>query len=89
MFDVLASARIVINHYGDVPPFANNIRLYEVTGVGSMLLTDDMVNLRGIFEPGDEVTTYASPTDCARKILYFLEHDYDPRPNRSRRQARL
>jgi hypothetical protein len=76
MYEKLRGAKICLNNHIDVArEYANNMRLYEATGVGSMLLTDDKVNLSCIFEPGDEVATYANPTDCARKIRYYLEHD--------------
>ena len=41
MYDKLFNARITLNHHiGISGDFANNMRLYEATGVGSLLLTD-------------------------------------------------
>ena len=44
---VFASSRIVLNrHIGAARQYANNMRLYEATGVGSLLLTDAKVESR-------------------------------------------
>ena len=58
MFDLLRRSRISLNHHiGISGPYANNMRLYETTGVGALLLTDWKENLAEMFEPGDEVAT--------------------------------
>lgn len=75
MYQILCNSRIVLNHHGDIPPYANNLRLYEATGVGSMLITDWKVNLHEMFEPGKEVVAYRTPEECAELIQYYLEHD--------------
>ena len=41
--------------------YANNMRLYEATGVGALLVTDWKENLGEMFEPGKEVVAYRSP----------------------------
>jgi spore maturation protein CgeB len=65
MYDVFRSSRVTINHHGDVGPFANNLRLFEATGVGTALLTDRKSNLSELFEPDVEVLAYSSATECA------------------------
>lgn len=45
MYGVLSRSRITINHHGIQLPFANNMRLYEATGMGSLLITDWKDNL--------------------------------------------
>jgi hypothetical protein len=75
MLRVLARARIALNRHGDVAEgYANNMRLYEATGVGTLLLTDEGKNLADLFEPGREVVTYADADDLAGKIRHYLEH---------------
>src|SRR6185437_16040570 len=55
MFAVLRRSRITINNHLDLAgPWANNMRLYEATGMGTMLLTDAKQNLAEIFVPGEE-----------------------------------
>lgn len=76
MYRVLAAARISVNRHIDVAgDYANNMRLYESTGVGAMLLTDSKRNLGDLFEVGKEVVSYTDAEDLARKIDYYLEHD--------------
>lgn len=75
MYRVLREARIALNRHGDVAEnFANNMRLYEATGVGTMLLTDAKSNLSELFEPGREVETYADEDELVEKIGHYLEH---------------
>ena len=57
---VLRDSRITLNHHGNVPAFANNLRLYEATGVGTLLITDWKPDLHEVFEPGKEVVAYRS-----------------------------
>ena len=80
MFEKLFNSRIALNHHIDVAKnYANNMRLYEVTGVGSLLLTDAKENLPQLFEPGKEVVTYGSAAECVELIEYFLEHEEERR----------
>ena len=75
MYQVLGQARVSLNHHIDAAgPYANNMRLYEATGVGSLLITDWKVNLDEIFETGKEVVAYHTPEECAELITYYLEH---------------
>ncbi|MHC4251376.1 MAG: CgeB family protein [Planctomycetota bacterium] len=75
MYQILRDSQIVMNHHGNVPPYANNMRLYEATGVGAMLITDWKENLHEMFEPGKEVAAYRSPEECVELIRYYLAHE--------------
>jgi len=75
MFQVFQSSKITLNHHGDIPPYANNMRLFEATGVGTLLITDWKRNLHEMFEPGREVVAYRTPDDCGEMIQYYLEND--------------
>ena len=75
MFSVFARSRIVVNHHGDVPAFANNLRLYEATGMGALLVTDAKPDLGQLFEPGTEVVAYGDPTEAAELVAHYLEHE--------------
>ncbi len=75
MYEILYSSRITLNHHGDIPPFANNLRLFEATGVGTLLITDWKANLHEMFEPGKEVVTYRAPEECVELIQYYLRHE--------------
>jgi len=76
MYRILAHARISLNRHIDVAgDSANNMRLYESTGVGTMLLTDRKRNLGELFEVGSEVIAYDSVEDVVEKIRHYLTHE--------------
>jgi spore maturation protein CgeB len=78
MYRVLRDSRITVNHHIDVAgAYANNLRLYEATGVGTLLVTDAKENLPQLFEPGREVVVYRGPVECAELIEYYLSHEPD------------
>src|SRR3989344_839803 len=73
MYEILAQSKIVINkHISKVAQnYANNLRLYEATGMGAMLITDIKDNLGEIFEIGKEVVVYNSFDELLEKIKYY------------------
>jgi hypothetical protein len=73
MYRVLGKSRIALNRHIDVAEdYANNMRLYEATGVGTLLITDAKRNLHELFEPGEEVVTYANEDELIEKIEHYL-----------------
>lgn len=77
MYDILARSRITLNHHGNIPPYANNLRLFEATGMGALLVTDQKDNLREMFEPGREVAAYRTTEECAQLIHHYLTNETD------------
>ena len=76
MYRILRGSQITLNHHIDMAEsYANNLRLFEATGVGTLLITDWKENLHEMFEPGKEVVAYRSPEECVELIQYYLEHD--------------
>jgi len=76
MFRTLAASKMVINYHSDISQsYANNMRLFEATGTGSLLITDSKDNLHEMFEPGKEVITYRSSDECVELAQYYLEHE--------------
>jgi len=76
MYGILHCSKITLNNHIDVAgSYANNMRLFEATGVGALLVTDWKVNLHEMFEPGKEVVAYRSPEECVELVQYYLEHD--------------
>jgi hypothetical protein len=76
MYRVLAKSRIALNRHIDVAEdYANNMRLYEATGVGTMLITDAKGNLSELFEPGDEVVTYSNESELVEQINHYLDKE--------------
>jgi spore maturation protein CgeB len=76
MYRRLAGARIAVNRHGDVAgDYANNMRLYEATGVGTLLVTDAKRNLGDLFEVGREVVEYESLDELVKLVRYYLDHE--------------
>jgi len=76
MYRTLASSRIVFNTHVDVAGnLSGNMRLFEATGVGACVLTEDSLNIAEFFEPGKEVVTYRSPREAVRVINDLLRNE--------------
>ena len=75
MYRALARSQVTLNRHINVAENnANNMRLYEATGVGSLLITDQKDNLGELFEVGKEVVAYNSPEEAAELIRYYTAH---------------
>lgn len=75
MYKIFSQSKIVINrHISVAGNYANNMRLYEATGMGAMLITDYKKNLNTLFEVGKEVLEYKSSEDLFNKINYYLKY---------------
>ena len=75
MFAVLARSSMTVNHHIDVAKSnANNMRLFEATGCGALLVTDYKDNLADLFEIGSEVVAYRSLEECEDLLAYYLHH---------------
>jgi len=75
MFQVLEKSLITINcHVDAAKNYAANMRLFEATGCGALLITDYKDNLNDLFEIGKEVVAYRSPEECASLIIYYQSH---------------
>ncbi len=75
MLTLLRRSRLTLNHHGDVPPFANNFRLYEATGAGALLITDWKANLHEMFDPEREVVAYRDENECLALIERYLNDE--------------
>lgn len=75
MFRALRSGRIALNAEIDVASGeAGNMRLFEATGMGAMLLTEHQPNIESFFEPGREIETFRTPGEMLEKIRWYLGH---------------
>lgn len=76
MFRALAASKVSLNNHIDLSRCeASNLRLFEATGVGSCLLTEEQANLRDILEPDEEVVTYENVDEAVEKVEYLLSHE--------------
>lgn len=89
MYRTLARSKVTLNRHINVAENnANNMRLFEATGVGTLLITDRKDNLGEIFEIGKEVVAYSSEEEAAELIRYYLNHPEEAATIASAGQAR-
>lgn len=76
MYRIIRQAKICVNrHSAAAEQHANNMRLYETTGLGTCLITDMKENLPELFAVGQEVVTYQSTPNLIDKVQYYLAHN--------------
>lgn len=76
VYNILSESLITLNRHGEVSKqYANNMRLYEATGMGTCLITEWKENLHTLFEPENEVVTYRSANELVEKVNYLLENE--------------
>jgi spore maturation protein CgeB len=72
-YRIMRSSAVTINVHSDVEPIdADNMRLFEATGVGACLVTDRRANLAAIFEPGREVLDFGDSKEAVSLIHALL-----------------
>ncbi len=75
MYRLYQRAKLVINRHGEISQgYSNNLRLYEATGCGALLLTEQSKNIWHLFS-GREVVAYLTPDDAVQKIKHYLAHE--------------
>jgi glycosyltransferase involved in cell wall biosynthesis len=74
MYKTIGQNAIQLNSHGDGSLQAGNMRLYEATGMGTLLLTDWKANIGSIFEPEKEIITYKNKAEAIDKINYYLKN---------------
>jgi spore maturation protein CgeB len=76
MYEILARSRVALNRHIDLADgYANNMRLYEATGVGALLVTESRQNLPELFDPGREVVAYDNEDDLVEKLRHYAVDD--------------
>lgn len=75
MYEILLQSKICLNRHGEVAEgYANNMRMFEATGCGAMLLTEQKQNLQDLFTD-DEAFGYADSVWAVAMIRQFLAND--------------
>jgi spore maturation protein CgeB len=75
MYRIMARSKITLNTHASVAGHAaNNLRLYEATGMGALLVTDARSNLGELFDVGAEVIAYEDPHEAGELVRYYLDH---------------
>ena len=76
MYRLLAEARVVINRHGSIAgPYAVNMRMYEATGMGALLVTDNGEQLGDVFAPDVEAVSYGSARELVDRLEYYLRNE--------------
>lgn len=89
MYKIFSRSKIVINrHINIADGYANNLRMYEATLMGALLITDDKKNMNEFFDVGKEVVTYKNTDDLINKVKYFLSAPREARKIARKGQAR-
>lgn len=75
MFEILGNSKIVINRHGTIAgPYAVNMRMYESTGSGAVLVTEQKSNLEDLFTVGKEVLAYTDVPDAVQQTAELLRN---------------
>jgi spore maturation protein CgeB len=74
MVKLFNSSKIVLNFHAD-RSYGPNMRVFEVTGSGAFLLTDEAEDLRYFFRVGKEIETFDNEKELLYKVNYFLCKD--------------
>lgn len=75
MYRTLGRSRMTVNrHINIAGEEANNMRLYEATGMGALLITDRKKNLGELFEINKEVVAYSSKEEAVELINHFVKN---------------
>ncbi|MEZ7892925.1 MAG: glycosyltransferase [Candidatus Wallbacteria bacterium] len=75
MFQIIKNSKMVLNFHADSSPeYASNMRLFEITGVGSCMISDFKKNLNNLFEIDKEVISYKSFEECVEKIRWLVDN---------------
>lgn len=88
MYRVLMSSKVTLNHHGSIR-YANNSRLFEATGCGTLLLSDAIEGLSDYFDVGTEILAYESTENAVECLEELLdERSLDTRRISAKGQAR-
>jgi glycosyltransferase involved in cell wall biosynthesis len=75
MFSVLGNSKIVVNRHGTVAGrYAVNMRMYETTGAGAALITEQKSNLQDLFDIGTEVKAYNDIDEAVAMTISLLRN---------------
>lgn len=74
MYRILQKTKILINKHIEDTEYAGNMRLFEATGSGCLLLTDNKKDLDKFFSINEEIIIFNNKEDLIKKINYFLKN---------------
>ena len=74
MINILSKSKILINTHIEDTKYAGNMRLFEGTAAGCMVITDNKLGLKELFIPNKEIVIYNNINELFIKINDFLEN---------------
>ena len=75
MYQILLRSKVTLNRHISVSGnYANNMRLFEATGTGALLITDYKENLHSYFNIGDEILAYSSLDEAADMAKWAIDN---------------
>lgn len=75
MYKVLKRSVMTFNiHEALISGNVGNMRMFEATGVGTMLLNDNGTNLADMFIPGKEIEVYNTIDEAIEKFEYYIKY---------------
>jgi len=75
MFSMISKFKTGLNYHGSIAgDYAANMRMFELTGVGTCLLTDNKSNINKFFNTDTEIVTYNNVDECIEKMTWLTEN---------------
>ncbi|MEA3452688.1 MAG: glycosyltransferase [Bacteroidota bacterium] len=76
MFRALAKSKLTFDIQGEIGgDYAATMRLFEATGVGTVLIEENKKNIPLLFEPDKEIVTFDFFDEAMEKIIFLLENE--------------
>jgi hypothetical protein len=76
-FRLLAQSKLILNLHRIENADIGNVRCFEVTGVGSCLVTDRGPELKEFFDIENDIVTFTTAHECIDKVNYLLAHPHE------------
>ena len=74
-YEVINKTKIVLNRHSDFASMvADNMKIFEITGMGACLITDNASNLKDLYQADTEVVTYNNYNEAEEKIKFLLDN---------------
>jgi len=74
MYRIYLRSKAVVNRHGEVAQnYANNMRMFEATGCGALLVTEQSQNIWDLFS-ARECVTYLTHNECIHQLHYYLDN---------------
>lgn len=74
MLKILNRTKILVNTHIEDTEYAGNMRLFEGTGSGCLLITDVKKDIDKLFKPNEEIVLFSDKLDLIKKCTYYLKN---------------